>query len=249
MRPLWSHVKADLLRTIRDRQFFVFTLLMPVGFYLIFIHIVPTSAVSIAGTDWRAYFMVSMASFGVVGASVSTLGVRLSMERKSGWVRWLRTTPLSSTGYALSKVLTQLALSLMIVIVVFVVAYGNQHVTLPAVRWLEIILWIWVGSIPFAAIGVLIGMTGNAAQVLGTLAYLGLSFLGGLWTPIDVLPKVMQDIARVMPTYRYADPAWNLLEGKPIPLVDVGILLAYTIIFVGLAAWVQRRLDARPNGN
>lgn len=37
MRALWSQWKADLLRTVRDRRFFVLTLGMPIAFYLIFI--------------------------------------------------------------------------------------------------------------------------------------------------------------------------------------------------------------------
>ncbi|MCL5116137.1 MAG: ABC transporter permease [Firmicutes bacterium] len=248
MKPFLSQWKADLLRTVRDRRFFVLTLIMPVGFYLLFIH-EQRGATAIAGTFWSAYFMVSMATFGVVGASVNTLGVRLAAERKMGWVRWLRTTPLSSVGYAASKISTQLSLSLLIVAVVFMVAHSNQGVTLSAKHWVEIVLWIWIGSIPFAALGVLIGLAGNSAQVLGTLVYLGLSLLGGLWTPVEALPKTMQDIAHWMPTYRYAQPAWNLLAGKGVDIKDIAFLAGYTILFVGLAAIIQNRLDVKPDTN
>lgn len=248
MTPLLAQWRADLLRTIRDRRFFFFTLLMPVGFYFIFIH-EQSGLTKIGGTYWSSYFMVSMAAFGVVGASVNTLGVRLATERKSGWVRWLRTTPLSSTAYAISKILTQLVLSLLIIVVVFAVAHADQNVSLSALTWIEVVLWIWVGSVPFAALGVLIGLAGNSAQVLGTLTYLVLSFLGGLWTPIQLLPKTMRDIAQVMPTYRYAHPAWSLLAGHGIHLQDVLILLAYTVVFVALTAVLQRRIDAKPDAN
>ena len=245
MIALWAHWKADMVRTLRDRRFFIFTLVMPVAFYLIFIH-EQRGALAIAGTSWKAYFMVSMATFGVVGASVNTLGVRLAAERKAGWVRWLRTTPLSTVGYGATKIATQLTISLLIVVVVFAVAKGDQGVTLSTARWVEILLWIWIGSLPFAALGVLIGLAGNSAQVLGTLAYLGLSLMGGLWTPVQALPTTMQDIAHWTPTYRYAHPAWNLLAGKGIGLTDVLVLVAYAALFVGLAAFIQRHMDARP---
>lgn len=248
MRPLWAQWRADLIRTIRDRRFFIFTLVMPVGFYLIFIH-EQSGVAKIGGTFWSAYFMVSMAAFGVVGASVNTLGVRLATERKSGWVRWLRTTPLSSTAYAVSKILTQMVISLLIVVIVFGVAHFDQSVALPWTKWVEVVLWIWIGSAPFAALGVLIGLAGNSAQVLGTLAYLVLSFLGGLWTPVQVLPPTMRDIAKVMPTYRYAHPAWSLLAGQPIQVSDIVVLALYAAVFVGLAAILQRRLDAKPDAN
>ncbi len=245
MRALWSQWKADLLRTARDRRFFVLTLGMPIAFYLIFISEAGQD-LKISGTFWSAYFMVSMATFGVVGSSVNTLGVRLATERKSGWVRWLRTTPLSSTGYAVAKILTQLTLSLLIVAVVFAVAHFDQGVTLSIRKWVEIFGWLWIGSVPFSALGVLIGLAGNAAQILGTLVYLTLSFLGGLWTPVQMMPKTMQEIARWMPTYRFANPAWDILEGKSVPLADVAILLAYTVLFIVAAALGQKWIDARP---
>ena len=245
MKAMFSQWKAELLRTARDRRFFLLTLGMPVAFYLIFIN-QQGGDVKIAGTFWGEYFMVSMAAFGVLGSSVNTFGVRLAAERKSGWVRFLRTTPLSSVGYALVKTFTQLTLSLFIVIVIFAVAHFSQNVDLAPARWLEILAWLWLGSLPFAALGVLIGMAGNAAQVLGTLVYLVLSMLGGLMTPVQVLPKTMQQIARWMPTYHFARPAWNLLAGRSVQWSDAAILLAYSMLFIALAALVQRRVDSRP---
>ncbi len=239
-----AQVRCELLRTFRDRRFFILTLGMPVIFYLIFIN-QEGSALKIAGTYWGQYFMVSMAAFGVVGSSVNTLGVRLAAERQSGWVRWLRTTPLSSLGYAVAKTLTQLSLSLLIILVIFLVAGLLEHVSMPMTRWLEVFLWLWLGSLPFAALGVLIGLAGNAAQILGTLAYLVFSMLGGLWTPIQALPPVMQNIAKWMPTYHLARPAWELLAGHAIAFTDVLVLLAWAIVFLGLAAFITRRIDSR----
>ena len=195
MRAALNYWKYELIRTMRDRRFFLLTLGMPVIFYFVFIN-QQGGALRIAGTFWSHYFMVSMASFGVVGSSINTLGVRLAAERQSGWVRYLRTTPLSSFGYALAKILTQLTLSLLIILCIFLVAHFSQNVSLSGGAWLAITLWLWIGSLPFAALGVFIGLTGNAAQPLGTLMYLVASMLGGLWTPIQVLPSVMQTIAK-----------------------------------------------------
>lgn len=247
MKALLSQWKADLLRTSRDRRFFLLTLGMPLIFYFIFIN-QEGSHLKLAGTLWSAYFMVSMAAFGVVGSSVNTLAVRLAAERQNGWVKWLRTTPLSSTGYAVAKIFTQLTLSLLIVAIVFLVAHFSQNVTLSVAQWVEITLWMWLGSLPFAALGVLIGMAGNAAQILGTLTYLVLSMLGGLWTPIQALPQTMQDIAKWMPTYNFAHPAWQILAGQSIDWNDILVLIGYALVFTAIAGLLQRRLDSRTQG-
>ncbi|MCY0869892.1 MAG: ABC transporter permease [Firmicutes bacterium] len=247
MKPAIALWRAEVVRLVRDMRFVVLTLGLPVIFYVIFIDEAGPAA-RIDGTAWASYFMVSMAAFGVVGSSVSALSVRLSAERKGGWVRWLRTTPLSSTGYALAKVMTQLTLVLLDILVIFLLAHFYQHVDLAASRWLAIGAWLWLASLPFAALGVLIGMFGTAAQVLGTLVYMLLSLLGGLWTPISQLPTALQNVARWLPTYRYGAPAWSILAGGSVPLRDVAILFVYAIIFVAAAAIVQRRVDAQASG-
>jgi ABC-2 type transport system permease protein len=238
---LW---RSEVVRMLRDRRFVLLTLGMPVAFYLIFINEVG-SAARIGGTEWASYFMVSMAAFGVVGSSVNSLSVRLSAERKGGWVRWLRTTPLSSAGYTLAKVLTQLTLTLLDILVIFLLAHFYQHVDLSAASWAEIGGWLWLASLPFAALGVLIGLFGTAAQVLGSLVYLLLSLLGGLWTPISQLPTAMQSVARWLPTYRYGAPAWSMLAGGSVSIKDVAILLGYAVLFVAAAAIVQRWVNAQ----
>jgi ABC-2 type transport system permease protein len=246
MKPFWSQWKADVMRTLRDRRFLLVSLMMPAAFYLIFTH---DGNAKIGGTYWGAYFMVSMTSFGVVGASVNTLGVRLAAERQGGWVRWLRTTPLSPAGYGLAKIATQLAMSLIIVGIVFAVARFDQKVTLAPTRWLSLIGWIWIGSVPFAALGVLIGMAGTSVQALGTLVYISMSLLGGLWTPQQSLPPSMRAIAHWMPTYRYAEPAWNLLSGRNLGGANLLILVAYTALFIVAAVLIQRRQDSHPEAD
>jgi ABC-2 type transport system permease protein len=246
VNPVISQWRSDMRRTVRDRRFLVISLIMPVTFYLIFIH---DGHAAIAGTNWGAYFMVSMASFGVVGAAVNTLGVRLAAERQGGWTRWLRTTPLSPAGYALVKIATQLLISLIVVLIVFIAAHVNQNVDLPFSRWVELCAWLWMASIPFAALGVLIGMAGSSAPVLGILAYVGLSLLGGLFTPVQSLSPTMRDLAHWMPTYRYANPAWNLLAGRSIGLANIFYLIGYTFLFLLAAIVAQRRSDSHGNTN
>jgi ABC-2 type transport system permease protein len=155
-------------------------------------------------------------------------------------VRWLKTTPLSPAGYAIVKMLVQLSISLLIILVIFFIGVIFQGVSMPLGQWIAIFFWLWLASFPFAALGVLIGFAGNAAQILGTLIYLAISMLGGLWTPIQVLPKTMQTIAKWMPSYRYAHPAWNILSGQGIDWKDIAILLGYTLVFLLISVYVQK---------
>lgn len=232
MNALISQWKADIIRTSRDRRFFLLTLVMPIILYLAF-------ARETSGPQAKnAYIMVAMAAFGVIGSSVNTLSVRLAAERQNGWTTFLRTTPLSSVTYTLGKALTQLVLTLATILAVFFVGHFFKGVSLSATTWISEILWLWLASLPFAMLGILIGMTGSSAQILGSLAYLTLAVLGGLF---GTSTGLLQNIDKWLPTYYFAQPGWNLLQGKGPTLMDIAVLGGYTVIFIGLSAILQHQ--------
>ncbi|MGG0084648.1 ABC transporter permease (plasmid) [Bacillus thuringiensis] len=226
--PQW---KAEMKRTCRDIKFMFLIIVLPIAFYLIYSQIFGPQ-IKISGTNWSAYYMVSMASFGIVGNSITILGTKISAEREKGWNQLLQTTPLSNISYALAKVFTQLMICLVIIILLFFVGHLYANVELPLLSWFKIGVWLWFASLPFAALGIVVGSTGNIAQLLGTLLYLGLSLLGGLWMPIQAMPESMQSIAEWMPTYNFAKPAWDILGNQPFHYKSFFILIGYTILFI-----------------
>src|ERR1700733_3135774 len=93
MKPL-TYTRFELLRTLRNRRFFVLSL----GFPLILYYLIAGSAHDVsdlAGTGLSAplYYMVGLASFGTMAAMLSC-GGRIAAERAVGWNRQLRIPPL-----------------------------------------------------------------------------------------------------------------------------------------------------------
>src|SRR6266851_3019477 len=62
------------------------------------------------------------------------------------------------------------------------------------------------GSISFASMGFLLALIvpANAAPAIVNLIYLPMSFMSGLWMPIQHLPHWLQRVAPVLPTYHLA---------------------------------------------
>ena len=119
MKKLWAAISLDLRRTLRNRQFIFFTLIMPVGFYILYSRMYSSSA-QFQGTSWDAYFMVSMAAFGATGVLLNTTGTRVARERMTGWPLYLATTPLTATRYVIAKILVAQVTALASIVIVFV---------------------------------------------------------------------------------------------------------------------------------
>src|SRR5262245_53690056 len=180
-----TYVRYELVRTLRNRRFFVLALGFPAVLYLLIAG--PNRGVdSLGGTGISAplYYMVGLAAFGTMNAMLST-GARIASERSTGWNRQLRITPLSARTYFRAKVLTGYVVALTTLVLLY--ACGTAlGVRLDAHEWIDMTWLILVGLVPFAALGVLLGHLFTAdsiGPVLGGGAAL-LALLGGTWFPI-----------------------------------------------------------------
>jgi ABC-2 type transport system permease protein len=101
-----AYIRFELLRTFRNRRFFLFSFGFPLVLY--FLIAGPNRNVhSLNGSGISAplYYMVGLAAFGSMNAMLAT-GVRIAAERQVGWNRQLRTTPLTPRTYFRAKLLT-----------------------------------------------------------------------------------------------------------------------------------------------
>lgn len=237
---------AELLRTMRNRRFFLLGIVMPVMLYFVFVASVGDN-VQVGGIDWKAYYLISMTAFGIIGSSLNSLGPRLAEERSRGWAKWLRTTPLPNSAYLFSKILSQAAIHLGIILLMFAVGILVKHIDMPFHFWLESGLWMLYGMIPFLALGTLLGTfdAPEVVTVLSTVLQMVLALLGGLWTPSEQMPEWMARISHALPSYRFAEGAWDIMAGRAIPWETPVILLGYAAVFILLAVWRLNRKGAR----
>jgi ABC-2 type transport system permease protein len=235
-----TYVRYELLRTVRNARFFIFSLGFPLILYFVIAganrHV---DDFSDTGLSAPLYFMVSLAAFGAMMGTIGS-GARIAGERAVGWNRQLRITPLSSRSYLGAKVLTAYATAIASLLLLYAAGIV-LGVRLAAGDWLEMTGLILVGLIPFAALGIAIGhlLTVDAVgPAMGGTASL-LALLGGTWFPVT--SGVMYDIARLLPSY------WLVQAGR----VSVGgsgwgtrgwlVMAAWSIALIVLAARVYRR--------
>ncbi|MFC5450291.1 ABC transporter permease [Paenibacillus aestuarii] len=245
MRAMIAQCKAELLRTFRNKRFFVFSIIMPAIFYFIFTSTVGDRT-QVGGVDWKAYYLMSMTVFGVVGACVNTLSIRFAQERTQGWIRMIEITPLPSSAYVLSKIVSQSIVNLVTIVVMFLIGSIVKGVELSLLQWVLCGLWIWLGALPFMALGVLIGTLKSVevTQVVAQIVFMGTSILGGLWFPTEIMPKVMQQIASFSPSFRFGQGAWNIIAGGGLSLSGICILAAYLLIFMVLSTYILKKQKA-----
>jgi ABC-2 type transport system permease protein len=195
-----TYGRYELVRTFRNKRFFVFSLGFPLALY----YLTATANrheqdLGGSGISAPLYLMVGLAAFGAMNAMLAT-GARIAGERSVGWNRQLRLTPLSTRTYFRVKVLTAYVTA-MLTIGLLYIAGATLGVRLGATDWLEMTLLMFVGLVPFAGLGIVMGhllTTQSIGPAMGgTTALLG--FLGGVWYPIT--GGAMQKVAEALPSY------------------------------------------------
>src|SRR5262249_3443481 len=182
-RAIAAYLTFEVRRAIRNRRYLVFAIAFPTVFYLLYTGVLLGKGAA-PNAEWNAVFLVSMAAYGMTGASLST-AVPIAQERSAGWTRQLRITPLPAGAWVATKLAVAYLVSLPALVFVSLAAVAVNHVELPPTTWLTIVVSLALGVIPFAGLGLLIGFVfePGAAQGAMTITYFSTAILGGLWTP------------------------------------------------------------------
>jgi ABC-2 type transport system permease protein len=239
-----TYLRYELLRSLRNRRFFIFSLGFPLILFLL-IAGPQRNDQNFAGSGipTALYYMVGLVGFGTMNAMLGG-GARIAAERATGWNRQLRISPLTPLSYFRAKVIAAYLVAGLSIVVLYV-AGAALGVRIPAGRWVEMTLLILVGLIPFAALGVVIGhliTPDSAGPVVGGSVAL-LALLGGTWFPVD--DGVVHTIAECLPSYWLTQASHIGVGGSAWGATGWLVTAAWTVVLVGLATVVYRRDTGR----
>jgi ABC-2 type transport system permease protein len=232
-----TYLALEAKRALRNPRFLLFTMVFPVVIFLIDVGAFGKGDVPGSHASYASYLMVSMAAWGGFMAAMNT-GARTAVERAAGWQRQLRLTPLRPTAYLVGKAAVGTLVALPPIVVVAIIGKFVEGVSLSTGGWAQVIFGVWIATIPFAVLGLLVGQiaTSDTLQVFTSGLMIVLGFLGGVLIPITVFPNWIADIARVLPSYWLADIGHGALLGNTdlgkavIWLAGWTVVLAFAVV-------------------
>ncbi len=233
-----TYARYELLRTLRNTRFFLFSLVFPLVLFLLVAG--PNRHQQLGGIPFPLYYMAGMAAWGTMAAVVAG-GARIAAERAVGWNRQLRLTPLTTTGYIGTKVLTGYTMALASIVLLYS-AGASMGVRLPAVRWVAMTLLILVGLVPFAALGIALGhvlTVESMGPAMGGITSL-LALLGGAWGPVADA-GTLHTVVQLLPSYWLVQAAKSAMGGGSWPARGWLVMAAWTAVLTVLAVRAFRR--------
>jgi len=231
----------QLRRVGRNRQYLLFTVLLPALFTVFFTKVISGQVRAGDYQDIAGATMIAMMAYGAIGAALGAT-IRIAFDRSSGWLRQLRVLPVPPGASSVVDVVVGALLVLPSLVVVALVGRLVNGVEFGVGTWLALVGALWAGAVVFVALGVAVGQAldaqaaGAAIGILGTV----LAALGGLWIPVEAFPSGMVAVAHAMPSYWYAELARDIAAGTAW-VAPVLVLAGYGLLFAAAAVVVTRR--------
>jgi len=235
MNGTLSLAAAEIRRLRRNRRYLIFTIGFPVMLYLI---LGKTSATEY-GVSFKAFYMVSMATFGALSGAFNNNTIRISQEKKEGWIRQLRLTPLPANAYVVAKLIASMVTSVPAIAIVFILGNAYGGVDMPIWKWIVLAIAIWFGTFIFAALAIAIGyrISPDSVQPVAMIVYFAFSILGGLWFPLS---GGLASFAKFTPTDEIVRISADVLRTGTVNLAYVLGIVVWFAIFLGLAIFAVR---------
>ena len=239
-RAYLQEARSECLRYLRNPGFLVPTLAFPTVFYLMFGVLLNRGD----GGHMARNLLAAYATFGVIAPGLFGFGVSLAFERDNGLLTLKRALPMPPLAYLVGKMTMALGVAAVVVAALLALAVGVAHVALSPAQALQLFVTAVFGTLPFCALGLLIGtlVKGQAAPAVINLVYLPMAVLSGLWFPVDRIPA-LHAMAPIWPAWhldQLALQAVGMQEGTRGP--HLFALAGCTVLCLWIAARRLRRV-------
>jgi len=234
LRAYSLEAKFETLAALRTTGFALPFLIVPVAIYLLF------GVVFGGGPGAEEFADYFFAGFGVLAAAMPGIftGVILATEREGNLLRLKRALPLPPGATIVAKVVMAMGVAAVAITLVAGAALlgGRIHLSFAqvAIVWATLI----AGSIPFCAIGLLLGarVSASSTPAWGNLLFLPMVLLSGLFLP---LPEGLKSWVLLWPTFHLDQLALGLAGVEKFtyipPAMAAAVLAGVTVVCGGLA--------------
>lgn len=249
----WVYARTDTLTTLLRPDMLFFTLVMPLGMFLIFGASQDYSEFDAGRGNVSAATMINMSTFSVAIAATCT-AAGAAVEQASGWGRQVALTAGGLRTYIMAKLLTAFMVSVFPVTIIFLAGtMTNARMDAP---------WVWLASyglallaaIPFSCYGLAVGLWVPAQAAVG-IAGASISIFAFLSNVFMPLGEKLFIFGRFTPMYGAGALGTRALQGDKVPTINglvhedlwipVVNYVVWTLIFTLVCLAARRHVMAR----
>jgi ABC-2 type transport system permease protein len=239
VRAIYAFEMARMRRTIM--QSVISPVLSTSLYFIVFGAAIGSRIQQVGGVSYGAFLVPGLVMLSLLTQSVSNASFGIYFPRFTGTIYELLSAPVSYLEIVVSYV--GAAATKSIILGVIILATAGFFVPLSIAHPVWMVVFLVLTAVTFSLLGFIIGIWADGfekLQLVPLLIITPLTFLGGSFYSIDMLPPFWQKVTLFNPVvYLVSGFRWSFFE---ISDVHVGVSLAMTAAFMAVAlavvAWI-----------
>ena len=239
---IWAIYRFEMSRTLRTlAQSIASPVISTVLYFIVFGSAIGSRIEAIDSINYGAFIVPGLIMLTVLGQSVSNASFGIYFPRFTGTIYEVLSAPLSFIEVVIGYV--GAAASKSLIIGAIVLATAAFFVPLEIKHPLWMLFFLILTCITFSMLGFIIGIWADGfekLQLIPLLVITPLTFLGGSFYSITMLPEFWQKVSLLNPVvYLISGFRWSFYEHSDVSLgVSVTMILVFLTICCAIIAWI-----------
>ncbi len=241
-RGIWSIYQFEMRRTLRTvGQSIASPVISTVLYFIVFGSAIGANMTDIDGVNYGAFIVPGLVMLTVLSQSISNASFGIYFPRFTGTIYEILSAPLSSAEVAIGYV--GAAATKALIIAFIVLATAGLFVPIEVQHPIWMIFFLIMTCITFSLLGFIIGIWADGfekLQLIPLLVITPLTFLGGSFYSINMLPPFWQSVSLLNPVvYLISGFRWSFYESADVSLTtSITMVLVFLAICISIVAWM-----------
>jgi ABC-2 type transport system permease protein len=246
-------IVARFKLTLRNPRALTFTLAFPIVLVVLFNALNGDTQVTAVGVKvpFSQFYTPAIGIFSLTTACYTSLILGIATARDAGLLKRVRGTPLPMWMYIGAWLIGASLVGILAVVIMFAVSVPAFGVHIYARSLPSAVLILVLGAACLSACGIAVASlvkSADQAMPVAQFTFLPLSFISGIWYPLDGAPDWLMTLAHIFPLFHIAHAFERCFvpgSGSAWPGSDLWSILAWTA--VGAFVAVRRfRFESGP---
>lgn len=231
--------RCEALRMLRNPALVIPVMIMPVAFYALFALMIAGEAID-KDPNVGIYLFSAFSVMAISMPALFGLSSSLGMEREMGMLQLKRAQPAPTGSWLVAKIVSGIGFGAIAYLPTMALALGSGKLALDTGAVINMSLALIACSIPFCAMGLMMGalVKGSAAPGIANVVYLPGCYLSGLFFP---LPQAMHWQTPIWPQFHVNQLAMHAAgiakyQFVPVTMAVAGVI-GFTVLFSAVAIW------------
>lgn len=232
----------EMARTWRTLMQSIFAPVISTALYfVVFGSAIGSRMQSIDGISYGAFIVPGLVMLSLLTQSISNASFGIYFPRFTGTIYELLSAPISTMEIVLAYVGAAATKSLILAAIILATAGFFVPLRIEHPVWM--ILFLVLTAITFSLLGFIIGIWADGfekLQVIPLLIITPLTFLGGSFYSIHMLPPFWQAVSMANPVvYLISGFRWSFYGVADVGVgISLGMTLAFMALSLGIIAWI-----------